>query len=182
VAITCALCHSTVDNSFAPGIGRRLDGWANTDLNPGAIIALSPAITNKDDYRSWGPGKFDPRFRVFDGTNVRERHSTTIAVVIPPVYGLGSVIHETFTAEGRISYWNNYVAVTQMGGHGDFSDTRIGLIVDQPARSGDAQVDGAPRVSTWPADSGAAGRQFQSRSRKTRCGVIRRGGALCELS
>jgi mono/diheme cytochrome c family protein len=132
VAITCALCHSTVDDSFAPGIGRRLDGWANTDLNPGAIIALSPAITNKDDYRSWGPGKFDPRFRVFDGTNVRERHSTTIPVVIPPVYGLNDVIHETFTAEGPISYWNNYVAVTQMGGHGDFSDTRIGLIVDQP--------------------------------------------------
>jgi hypothetical protein len=70
VGITCALCHSTVDDSFAPGIGRRLDGWANTTLNPGAIIALSPAITNKADYRSWGPGKYDPRFRIFDGTNV----------------------------------------------------------------------------------------------------------------
>ena len=69
VGITCALCHSTVDDSFAPGIGRRLDGWANTSLNPGAIIALSPAITDKASYGSWGPGKYDPRFRIFDGTN-----------------------------------------------------------------------------------------------------------------
>ena len=84
VGITCALCHSTVDNSVAPGIGNRLDGWPNRDLNPGAIIALSPALTSaqKAVYNSWGPGRFDPRFNV-DGING--------PVLIPPAYGLQGV-------------------------------------------------------------------------------------------
>ncbi len=131
VGITCALCHSTVDNSFAPGIGKRLDGWANTTLNPGAIIALSPAITDKGPYLSWGPGKYDPRFRIFDGTNVVQINSPTIPVVIPPAFGLQGVGFETFNGDGPISYWNNYVGVTQMGGHGNFSDPRIGVTVTQ---------------------------------------------------
>jgi mono/diheme cytochrome c family protein len=131
VGITCALCHSTVDNSLAPGIGRRLDGWANTTLNPGAIIALSPFITNKDPYLSWGPGKFDPRFRMFDGKNVIPLNDPTLPVVIPPVYGLQGVGFETFNGDGPISYWNNYVGVTQMGGHGSFTDPRIGVTVTQ---------------------------------------------------
>jgi hypothetical protein len=131
VGITCALCHSTVDDSFAPGIGRRLDGWANLDLNPGAIIALSPSITDKASYRSWGPGKYDPRFRAFDGTSVRVLNDPTIPVVIPSIFGLDGVMFETFNADGPISYWNNYVAVTQMGGHGNFSDSRIGVTVTQ---------------------------------------------------
>jgi hypothetical protein len=88
VGITCALCHSTVDDSFAPGIGRRLDGWANITLDPGAIIALSPAIVDKDAYRSWGPGRYDPRFRAFNGTVPITINSTTLPVVIPPVFGL----------------------------------------------------------------------------------------------
>ena len=81
VGITCALCHSTVDNSFAPGIGKRLDGWPNRDLNPGAIIALSPALdaAQKAVYNSWGKGKYDPRFNI-DGKNGPS--------VIPPAYGL----------------------------------------------------------------------------------------------
>ena len=134
VGITCALCHSTVDDSFAPGIGKRLDGWANTTLNPGAIIALSPAITDKQPYESWGPGKYDPRFRIFDGTSTTELHNPTRPVVIPPAYGLQGVGFETFNGDGPISYWNRYVAVTQMGGHGNFSDPRIGVvgIVQQP--------------------------------------------------
>ena len=72
VGITCALCHSSVDNSFAPGIGRRLDGWANTDLNVGAIVALSPALdaATKAEFNAWGPGKYDPRHHAFDGTNL----------------------------------------------------------------------------------------------------------------
>jgi hypothetical protein len=131
VGITCALCHSTVDDSLAAGIGKRLDGWANTDLNPGAIIALSPAITDKETYRSWGPGKYDPRFRIFDGTNVRQLHDDSLPVVIPPAFGLDGVGFETFNGDGSISYWNNYVAVTQMGGHGNFSDDRIGVTVTQ---------------------------------------------------
>jgi hypothetical protein len=131
VGITCALCHSTVDDSFGPGIGKRLDGWANTTLNPGAIIALSPAITDKTPYLSWGAGKFDPRFRMFDGTNVVPLNDTTLPVVIPPIYGLRGVGFETFNADGPISYWNNYVGVTQMGGHGSFADPRIGVFVTQ---------------------------------------------------
>ena len=131
VGITCALCHSTVDDSFAPGIGKRLDGWGNTTLNPGAIIALSPAITDKASFQSWGPGKYDPRFHIFDGANVIEINSPTIPVVIPSVFGLEDVGFETFNADGPISYWNNYVGVTQMGGHGSFSDPRIGVNVIQ---------------------------------------------------
>ena len=131
VGVTCALCHSTVDDSFAPGIGRRLDGWANTMLNPGAIIALSPAISDKQPYLSWGKGKYDPRFRIFDGKNVVQINSPTIPVDIPAIFGLRGVGFETFNADGPISYWNRYVAVTQMGGQGDFSDPRIGLDVKQ---------------------------------------------------
>jgi mono/diheme cytochrome c family protein len=123
VGVTCALCHSTVDNSFAPGIGRRLDGWANRDLNPGAIIALSPAVDAavKAIYGSWGKGKYDPRFNL-DGKNGPQ--------VIPPAYGLKGIHKITSTGDGdEISYWNRYVAVTQMGGQGSFSDSRTGVSV-----------------------------------------------------
>jgi hypothetical protein len=131
VGITCALCHSTVDNAILPGIGRRLDGWANRSLNVGAIIALSPAITNKAPFNSWGPGKFDPRFQLFNGTNIVPLNSPTLPVVIPSIFGLQGVDFETFTGDGPISYWNNYVGVTQMGGHGSFSDPRIGISLTQ---------------------------------------------------
>ena len=120
---TCALCHSTVDNSFAPGIGKRLDGWPNHDLNPGAIIALSPVLTaaQKAVYNSWGKGKYDPRFNL-DGKNGPQ--------VIPPAYGLAGIHKITVTGDGDdIAYWNRYVAVTQMGGHGSFSEPRTGVNV-----------------------------------------------------
>ena len=124
LGITCALCHSTVDNSVMPGIGHRKDGWPNRDLNVGAIIALSPTLPadKKTVYESWGPGKYDPRFNL-DGKNT--------PLVLPPAYGLAQVKNETYTAEGPISYWNAYVAVTQMGGHGNFSDPRLGIDVKQ---------------------------------------------------
>ena len=124
LGITCALCHSTVDNSFMPGIGQRKDGWPNRDLNVGAIIALSPAVTatQKAVYNSWGPGKYDPRFNL-DGKST--------PLVLPPAYGLSEVKNETYTAEGPISYWNAYVAVTQMHGHGNFSDARLGINIKQ---------------------------------------------------
>jgi hypothetical protein len=133
VGITCALCHSTVDNSLLPGIGRRLDGWPNRDLNVGAIVSLSPMTTDaeKDILSKWGPGKFDPRLRAFDGLNFIPLNSPSLPVVIPPAYGLKHVGFETFTGDGPISYWNNYVGVTQMGGHGSFSDPRIGLHITQ---------------------------------------------------
>jgi len=121
VGTTCALCHSTVDNSFAPGIGKRLDGWPNRDLNPGAIIALSPALdaAAKQVFNSWGKGKYDPRFNI-DGLNK--------PVVIPPAYGLDGIHRITLTGDGDdIAYWNRYVAVTQMGGLGTMTEPRLGL-------------------------------------------------------
>ncbi|HEV7991171.1 MAG TPA: hypothetical protein VGP25_05055 [Gemmatimonadaceae bacterium] len=125
VGITCAFCHSTVDNSLAPGIGRRLDGWPNRDLNVGAIVALSPVLTKaqKAIYKSWGPGRYDPRLNI-DGKNM--------PVVIPPAFGLRNVAREIFTGDGPISYWNDYVAVTQMHGHGQFVDQRIGVSKSNP--------------------------------------------------
>jgi len=115
-----------VDDSVAPGIGHRLDGWPNLDLNAGAIIATSPAVPPdaKQVYNSWGPGKYDPRFNI-DGKST--------PLVIPPAYGLARVAKATYTADGPISYWNQYVAVTQMGGHGSFDDPRLGIhIVQEP--------------------------------------------------
>jgi mono/diheme cytochrome c family protein len=133
VGVTCALCHSSVDNSFAPSIGKRMDGWANTDLNVGAIVALSPALDDatKAEFRAWGPGKYDPRHHAFDGNNIVSLNSPSIPIVIPPIYGLRGVEFETFTADGPISYWNAYVGVGQMGGQGNFNDPRIGLTISQ---------------------------------------------------
>jgi mono/diheme cytochrome c family protein len=126
VGITCALCHSTVNNSAAQGIGQRLDGWPNLDLNPGAIIALSPALTDEQKavYNSWGPGKYDARYN-FDGIND--------PAVIPPAYGLAGVHSVTYSGDGdRPAYWNRYVAVTQMHGHGVFAEPRLNLNVANP--------------------------------------------------
>jgi processive rubber oxygenase RoxA-like protein len=133
VGITCALCHSSVDNSFAPGIGKRLDGWANIDLNVGAIVALSPVLdaATKAEFTAWGPGKYDPRHHAFDGTNLLSLNSPSLPIVLPPIYGLKGVGFETFSADGPISYWNAYVGVGQMGGQGTFHDPRIGLFITQ---------------------------------------------------
>lgn len=139
MGITCALCHSTVDNSYAPGIGNRLDGWPNRDLNPGLIISLSPALDDatRAVYASWKPGIYDPRFN-HDGLNN--------PVVIPPAYGLYGIPKSIYTGDGDIehepagpvAYWNRYVAVTQMHGHGYFKDARINWEVDH--REGDDLV------------------------------------------
>jgi len=126
VGITCALCHSTVNNSVQAGIGQRLDGWPNLDLNVGAIVALSPALTGaqKAVYNSWGPGKYDARYN-FDGQND--------PAVIPPAYGLDGVNSVTYTGDGdRIAYWNRYVGVTQMHGHGSFAEPRLNISVANP--------------------------------------------------
>jgi mono/diheme cytochrome c family protein len=126
VGTTCALCHSTVNNSFDQGIGARLDGWPNRDLNPGAIIALSAALTpeQKAVYNSWGPGKYDPRFN-FDGQNGPQ--------VIPSAYGLLGINKITVTGDGDdVAYWNRYVGITQMHGHGSFSEPRLGISVNNP--------------------------------------------------
>lgn len=123
VGVTCALCHSTVDDSLAPGIGKRQDGRPNRDLNVGAIIALSPAVNaaKKLIYLSWGKGKYDPRYN-FDGLSK--------PLVIPPAYGLDGIHSITVSGDGSdLAYWNRYVAVTQMGGLGSFSEPRLNISV-----------------------------------------------------
>jgi hypothetical protein len=149
LGITCALCHSTVDNSFAPGIGGRLDGWPNRDLNPGLIISLSPALdqSTKDVYASWGPGLYDPRFN-HDGLNN--------PVVIPPAFGLYGLPKAIFTGDGDVehepvgpvAYWNRYVAVTQMHGHGYFADARINWEVDH-RQNDDLVTDKLPALQAY---------------------------------
>ena len=126
IGITCALCHSTVDNALLPGIGHRLDGWPNRDLKVGRILAMLAAFTpeQKAILRTWPTGFYDPRFN-FDGKST--------PLTLPPAHGLAQVRNETYTAEGPISYWNAYVAVTQMHGHGNFSDPRLAVnIVQEP--------------------------------------------------
>jgi mono/diheme cytochrome c family protein len=143
VGITCALCHSTVNNSVQSGIGQRLDGWPNRELDPGAIIALSPALSasQKAVYRSWGPGKYDARFN-FDGEND--------PAVIPPAYGLAGIHSVTFTGDGdRPAYWNRYVAVTQMHGHGSFTEARLGIDVDNTAGTGDLVEAKLPSLEAY---------------------------------
>ncbi len=133
VGITCALCHSSVDDSFTKGIGKRLDGWANTDLNVGAIVALSPALDEptKAEFRAWGPGKYDPRHHYFNGDAIIPLNSPSVPIVIPPISGLKGVGFETFTGDGPISYWNSYVGVGQMGGQGHFVDPRLVIYIKQ---------------------------------------------------
>jgi len=127
VGLTCAFCHSTVDNSFLPGVGSRLDGWPNRTLDVGKIVTLStsPLLTPaaRAVYNSWGPGMYDPRFNI-DGQN--------IPVVIPPAFGLRHVAREIYTGDDVVSYWNAYVAITQMHGHGHFVDPRIGVDKNNP--------------------------------------------------
>jgi hypothetical protein len=124
VGITCALCHSDVDDSVMEGIGKRLDGFANRDVNSGAILALSPLFADMPevlaDLTSWGAGRYDARWNQ-DGISA--------PVLIPPIYGLAGVELETYTGDGPISYWNAYVAVTQMGGKGVFFDPRVDVAV-----------------------------------------------------
>jgi len=135
VGITCALCHSTVDDSFAPGIGERLDGWANRDLDVGAIIALAPDLaffeallgvdetTVRNALESWGPGRFDAHLNL-DGQVFRP-DGLSASVLIPSIFGLAGVDRATYTGWGSIPYWNAHVASLEMGGSGVFHDARL---------------------------------------------------------
>ena len=148
VGLTCALCHSTVDDSVAPGIGRRLDGWPNRDLNVGAIIAAAPdlsvvaallqvdqaavrAVTN-----SWGPGRFDAEL-FLDGNPFRP-DGKTAATLIPPAFGLAGMNQHTYTGWGSVPYWNAFVANLEMHGSGTFFDPRLNDAAQFPvaARAG----------------------------------------------
>ena len=135
MGIQCAFCHSTVDNSFAPGIGKRLDGWANRDLNVGAIVSLAPNLkpftdllgvdveTVKKVLASWGPGRYDAELDK-DGKALRP-DGKQAGTLIPPAFGLAGVNLATWTGFGSVTYWNAYVAGTQMHGMATFFDARF---------------------------------------------------------
>ena len=136
VGLSCAVCHSTVDDAFAPGIGHRLDGWANRDLNTGAIISLAPDLsaftsllkvdepTVKKVLASWGPGKFDAELNL-DGKAFRP-DGKPAATLIPPAFGMAGVNLHTWTGGwGTVTYWNAYVANLELQGQGTFFDERL---------------------------------------------------------
>jgi hypothetical protein len=135
IGITCALCHSTVDDSFMRGIGRRLDGWPNRDLDVGAVIAMAPNLKpftdhlgiSEEDLRkvltSWGPGKYDAEVNL-DGKGFRP-DGTSAATLLPAIFGLAGQNLHTYTGWGSVPYWNAYVANLQMHGQGTFFDPRL---------------------------------------------------------
>jgi len=160
MGVQCALCHSTVDDSFAPGIGKRLDGWANRDLNVGVIVSLAPNLTPIADLlqvdvatvkavlNSWGPGRFDAILDK-DGKAFRPDGGQA-GTLIPPAFGLAGVNLHTWTGFGSVPYWNAWVAVTEMHGSGTFFDQRLSDRDQYPvsARSGSWNTRGTPDLVT----------------------------------
>ncbi len=156
VGIQCALCHSTVDDSFAPGLGKRLDGWANRDLDVGRIIALAPDLSpfasllgvTEDDVRrvlrSWGPGKFDAQLAL-DGKAFTP-DGTSAATLIPPAFGLAGVNLHTSTGWGSVTHWNGFVANIEMHGIGTFFDPRL----DDPVQFPIAAANGFGHIVPPP--------------------------------
>jgi hypothetical protein len=142
VGITCASCHSTVDNSFAFGIGKRHDTWPNRDLNVGGIISLTDNalpianILHVDEptlrrvLGLWGPGKFSA-ILFMDGKAFRP-DGKVAANMIPAAFGLKDIDLVTYTGWGSISYWNSFVANLEMHGKGNFSDPRLNDPVKYP--------------------------------------------------
>jgi len=160
LGIQCALCHSTVDNSLAPGIGHRLDGWPNRDLNVGAIVGLSPDLspvakllgvdekTVRAVLASWGPGKFDALL-FLDGKAFRP-DGKSAATVLPAAFGLAGVNLHTYTGWGSVPYWNAFVAVLEMHGKGTFYDPRLDDAARFPvaARAGFGHLKADPDLVT----------------------------------
>lgn len=160
MGIQCAFCHSTVDNSFAPGIGKRLDGWANRDLNVGAIVSLAPNLkpitdllgvdveTVKKVLGSWGPGRYDAVLDK-DGKALRP-DGKQAGTLIPPAFGLAGVNLATWTGFGSVTYWNAYVAGTQMHGAATFFDARFNNKDQYPvaAKSGSGNTRNTPDKTT----------------------------------
>ncbi len=160
IGIQCALCHSTVDDAFAPGIGHRLDGWPNRDLNVGAIIALAPDLSAVDNLlgvddattrkvlASWGPGKFDAEL-FMDGKAFRP-DGKSAATLIPPAFGLAGVNLHTFEGWGSVTYWNAFVANLEMHGKGSFFDSRLADSAKFPiaAKAGFNNVRNTPDLIT----------------------------------
>jgi hypothetical protein len=156
IGIQCAFCHSSVDDSLVPGIGHRLDGWANRDLNVGAIVSLAPNLqpfadllgvdvpTVKKVLASWGPGCYDAELDK-DGKALRP-DGKRACTLIPPAYGLAGVNLHTWTGFGSVPYWNAFVGVTEMHGSGTFFDARLGDRNQDPvsAKSGSYNSRGKP--------------------------------------
>lgn len=160
LGIQCAICHSTVDDSLAPGIGHRLDGWPNRDLNVGAIIALAPDLkvvtdllgvddaTVRKVLNSWGPGKFDAEL-FLDGKAFRP-DGKSAATLIPPAFGLAGVNLHTWTGWGSVTHWNAFVANLEMHGKGTFFDPRLNDPAQFPvaAKAGFGNVRNNPDLVT----------------------------------
>jgi hypothetical protein len=160
VGIQCALCHSTVDNAIAPGIGHRLDGWANRDLNVGAVMNLAPDLsriaallgvdqpTVRQVLAAWGPGKFDAEL-LLDGKGFRP-DGKSAATLIPPAFGLAGVNLHTWTGWGSVTHWNAFVANFAMHGNGTFFDSRLSNADQFPvaARAGFGNVRNTPDLIT----------------------------------
>jgi len=160
VGLRCAVCHSTVDDSFAPGIGKRRDGWANRDLNVGAIVSLAPNLkpftdllgvdetTLKKVLSTWGPGRFDAEIDK-DGKAMRPDGGQA-GTLIPPAFGLAGVNLHTWTGFGSVPYWNAYVAGTEMHGSGTFFDARFteGNQYPVSAKSGAGNTRSTPDMIT----------------------------------
>ena len=156
IGIQCAICHSTVDDSLAPGIGKRLDGWAARDLNIGVIVSLAPNLqpfsdllgvdvpTVKKVLTSWGPGRFDAELDK-DGKGFRPDGKQS-GTLIPPAFGLAGVNLHTWTGFGSVTYWNAYVGATEMHGSGTFYDARLDNKDQYPvaARTGAGNTRGKP--------------------------------------
>lgn len=134
IGLTCAVCHSTVDSET--GIGKRLDGWPNQDLNVGAIISMAPDLsvftqslnvdveTLKKVLASWGPGKFDAELNL-DGKAMRP-DGKPAATLIPEAFGhAGNNLHTWTGGWGTVTYWNAYVANLELAGQGNFYDPRL---------------------------------------------------------
>ena len=156
IGIQCALCHTAVDDSLAPGIGHRLDGWANRDLDVGAIINLAPDLSVlvqvlgvsepivRQVLTSWGPGKFDAEL-ILDGKAFRP-DGKSAATLIPPAFGLAGVNLHTWTGWGSVTHWNAFVATLEMHGKGTFYDPRLNDPIQFPvaARNGFGNVRSDP--------------------------------------
>jgi hypothetical protein len=143
VSPTLSLCPK-VDAEALPsdlvasitGIGKRLDGWRNRDLNIGAIVATAPNLqpfsdllgvdvaTVKAVLSSWGPGRYDAELNM-DG-KAKRPDGKSAATMMPSAFGLAGVNQHTWTGGwGTVTYWNAYVANIQMYGKGTFIDSRL---------------------------------------------------------
>ena len=205
VGIQCALCHSTVDDGLAPGIGRRLDGWANRDLNVGAVVALAPNLqpiadllgtdqaTVRAVLNSWGPGKFDAEL-ILDGKAFRP-DGRSAATLLPPAFGLAGVNLHTWTGWGGVTHWNAFVANLEMHGQGTFFDPRLDDAlqfpvaakagfgnVRSPSRSDHVEAGGAPVLSTRDSRAATSVELLQSRSGTAWKGCVQRASGLRDLS